>query len=155
VLPSPTVTLAPLTPTSGPACSSLQPPTSFGEGFVDLTTAVETDLIPVATPAPNAQPTNSYAFFSDIDGDGIMEVFVSQDSSTAPTLLRYDPSSGKLSRDTAAILPSFDKLYGVIDLDSDGIPDLFGHHYGRPNVAWGLGGGAFAERVDVFPDRAG
>lgn len=143
------------TPDPSPGCGSSRPPASFGEAFVDLTTGVEADLVPIAPPAQNAQPTNSVAFFNDVDGDGIMEVFVGQDAwpIAYPVMqLRYDASTGNLARNTAAVLPSFTWFYGVFDVDSDGIADLFGDRDGRPRVAWGLGGGAFAEPADVFPE---
>src|SRR5262249_3099534 len=95
------------TPTLGLPCGTLQPPTSFGRGFVDLTTDVEADLIPVPTPPPHYQPFNVPAFFNDLDGDGIMEVIVGQDAwpqTTDLVLLRYNPSTGKLARDYSAVL---------------------------------------------------
>lgn len=149
--PPPTA-LPTATPTNVGGCGSLEPPTSFGEAFVDLTTDVEADLVPIVVPPPNLDRGKSVAFFNDIDGDGIMEVFVGQDARTVVTLLRYDPSTEKLVRDTAAVLPVFDWFFGVIDVDSDGIPDLFGEYAARPRVAFGRGNGTFEEPADVFPE---
>ncbi len=136
-------------------CAAREPPTSFGEGFVDLTTGVEADLVPIAVARENAQPTKTLPFFHDVDGDGIMEVFVGQDAPADLALLRYDPSTQRLSRDFGAVLPSFDWFLGVIDVDSDGISDLFGGGRGVPLVAWGLGGGAFEEPRNAFPEPRG
>lgn len=147
--PTPTATA---TIGAGTECASLQPPASFGEGFVDLTADVESDLVPIAEPPLDVPPYLSFAFFNDVDGDGIMEVFVGQENTAVVALLRYEPSTGRLIRDLAADLPTFDVFFGVIDVDSDGIADLFGQRSARPLVAWGRGDGTFEEPADVFPE---
>jgi hypothetical protein len=132
-------------------CASIDPPQSFGAGFVDLTAGVESELPPIPSPDPGAPSNNSFAFISDLDADGVMEVVVTHEGpADRPALLRYDRPTRTLVRDVTAALPRASVL-AVVDLDGDGMPDLFGD-CNAPCVAWGRGGAAFDDPVPIVDD---
>ena len=138
------------------------PPTSWGEGFVDLTAAHDPVPMFPGDPILSAPPQESTGAIADLDGDGVLEVLL---GSTAWGIGRtaelrafhYDPAAG-LVRD-----PSLEEALGVtrgppfaaLDLDGDGAVDLI-MPGSRSVVRWGDGSGRFPEEtpLDLGRDRS-
>ncbi|HMV68403.1 MAG TPA: CRTAC1 family protein [Myxococcota bacterium] len=126
-----------------------EPPTSWGEGFVDLTAGLDL-LTPFAgDPLRMRSPQDAIGAFGDVDGDGRIEVLLGTtawgvEGVAELSAYRYLPSGAlerapevedRLGRDRG---PPF----AVVDLDADGALDLL-MPGPRAYVRWGDGSGGF------------
>lgn len=130
------------------------PPTTWGGGLVDLSTArfaAEGVVAFLGNPATHEGPQAAYAVFADLDGDGRPEVVVDTSRYSAESqprtlrVFRYDRTTGQLVRDASleGLFPGMaDQAFlGGLDLDGDGLDDLV--QESGDLVWWADGAGAF------------
>ena len=147
-------------PDAGPP---LVPPAraSFGQGFTDLTAAIESDA-PFTLPRPMegmGPHDDVFALFGDVDHDGVEELVLSHWIGSRPTqrpppapnaVYRYDRGARRLVRAREIALPDMQPLSGVLDLDGDGVTDLLALDRDG-TLAWGMGNGRYAAPVPIDP----
>lgn len=127
----------------------VQLPTDWGAGFVDISGTLLTDDAFAVFPGDRAllmDPDTPTGVWTDLDGDGVPEVLITNDlTSTANRLtdtrvFRWTPGGLERSRDLEATLPALTSgVVLAIDLDQDGRDELV--QSDREAVFWSEGAG--------------
>lgn len=137
------------------------PPASWGDGLVDVGQAALGQAgvsVFVGDPSTHQAPQTARALFTDLDGDGNVEVLVDQSLyATGPVtravhVFRYDRAAGELVRDTAlegALSGGENQAFlGGVDLDGDGREELLQE---SPDLIWWPDGqGGFTRGVTLL-----